>query len=198
MSKIARKLQKIFGSTSGLDQIATYGSLAAGSPAFTLDPDVIQSLSQYLDGWFSAVIGGNSPAIEDMNALCYLFAYQLAYLMQAGVPEYNAATTYYFGSLVNGGDGVTYVSVVNNNTGNALTDNTKWFIPTQLGAVIQQNIASNLTLTSGKTFVSSQTAIGSGVTVTVPNSARMASEGSIIVTGTGALVVTGTGVARAF
>lgn len=123
MAKIPRALMKIFGSNAGPTQIAKFGSLAAGSPAFTADPVVIQSLANYLSGWFSGVIGANSPAIEDMNALCYLFAYQLSYGFQAGVPEYDATTTYYIGSFVNVA-GVVYVSLTDTNIGNTPASST--------------------------------------------------------------------------
>lgn len=126
MPKITRANQKIFGSLSGANEIATFGSLAAGSPAFTVDPDVIQSLNNYLGGWFSAVIGANSPAIEDMNAICFLFARQLAYLYQTGVPEWNASTVYYTGSLATDSSGMIYVSLINDNTNGALSDPSKW------------------------------------------------------------------------
>lgn len=126
MAKITRKNQKIFGSTAGVNQIAEFGSLAAAAPAFTTDPETIQSLSNYLEGWYAAVIGGNSPAIEDMNALCYLYAYQLTYLFQAGVPEWNTSAIYYIGSFASDGTGDIFVSIANDNTGNALTDTTKW------------------------------------------------------------------------
>lgn len=126
MAKITRKHQKIFGSTAGANEIAEFGSLAAAAPAFTTDPDTIQALSQYLGGWFDAVLAGNSPAIEDMNALFYLYAYQLAYIMQAGVPEWNTSTVYYIGSFASDGAGNFYVSLTNDNTGNALTDETNW------------------------------------------------------------------------
>ena len=125
MAKIQRKEAKIFGSTAGVNEIAEFGSFAAASPTFTTDPDVIQALSNYLEGWFGAVVGANSPAIEDMNALCYLYAYQIAYVMQAGVAEWLSTTTYYIGSFANSA-GVLYVSLTDNNTGNAVTDTTNW------------------------------------------------------------------------
>ena len=128
MSKLTRFTQKIFGSSAGVNQIATFGSLAAGSPAYTTDPAIIQSLSNYLTGWFGGILGANSPAIEDMNALCFLFARQLAYLMQAGVPEYDSGTTYYIGSWVQV-SGVCYVSLTDTNIGNAVSDVTKWGPP---------------------------------------------------------------------
>jgi hypothetical protein len=125
-AKLLKKQQKVFGSTAGLNQISKYGSLAAGLPVFTTDPDVIQALSNYLDGWFSAVVGSNSPTIEDMNALCFLFARQLAYIMQEGVAEWDNATEYFIGSIVNDGSGNLYTSLIDNNINNVVTDTTKW------------------------------------------------------------------------
>jgi len=126
MARLSRYLQKIFGSTAGGTQIAQFGSLAAGSPAFTTNPATIQALGNYLQGWFGAVEGENSPAIEDVNALEYLTSYQLAYLFQAGVAEWQTDTVYYKGSLVNNGNGLVYLSLTDNNSGNAVTDATNW------------------------------------------------------------------------
>lgn len=126
MAKIARKNMKIFGSTAGFEQIAEFGSLAASSPVFSTDPETIQSLPQYLEGWFAAVLAGNSPAIEDMNALCFLYAYQLTYLMQEGIPEWNTNAIYFIGSLASDGAGLVYQSLTDDNTGNALSSATNW------------------------------------------------------------------------
>ena len=129
MAKIARKTQKVFGGSASSNQVAKFGSLAAGSPVRydgTADPDDIQSLSQYDDGWHNAILGGNSPAIEDRNALDLLFSRQIAYLMQAGIPEYDASTEYHTGSMVNAINGKVYMSIADTNTGNALSDDTKW------------------------------------------------------------------------
>jgi hypothetical protein len=126
MPRYTRYLQKIFGSTAGGSEISQYGSLANGTPNFTTNPSTIQGLAQYLQGWFAGVVGGNSPAIEDMNALFYLVTYQLAYIMQLGTPEYDATTEYFIGSIVQDGAGVTYVSLTDNNLGNALSNATHW------------------------------------------------------------------------
>lgn len=130
MAKLTRKLMKLFGSTAGTNAIAKFGSLAAGSATrytgATADPDNIQALGNWLTGWYGAVLGGNSPAIEDMNGAMFVFAYQLAYLMQTGVPEWNSGTTYYIGSLVNNGSGVLYRSLTDTNLNNVLTDTTNW------------------------------------------------------------------------
>lgn len=141
MAKIARKTQLAFGSSAGVNQIGQFGSYAAGSVAYTTDPAVIQALSNYLTGWFGAVVGGNSPAIEDMNALCFLFAYQLGYVLQQGVGEWDSGTTYYAGSIVQdaGGLGNLYVSLTNTNLNNALSSTTNWKSIGGSGQVISIN-----------------------------------------------------------
>lgn len=126
MPKLTRQNMKIFGSSATALQRAKIGSLAAGTPEYTTDVEEMQSYPNYLAGWFDCVLGSNSPAIEDMNSLCYVLAYQLAYIMQAGVPEWDDATTYYIGSLVNDGSGNLYVSLIDTNLNQALTDTSKW------------------------------------------------------------------------
>src|SRR4051812_23225421 len=118
MAKLPRKNMKVFGSTAGFHQLGIFGSLAAGSIAFTTDPEAIQSLSNYDDGWYQAVVGNKSPALQDWNSLFYLDSYQLAYLFQAGVAEWNTDTTYFIGSIVNDGVNNLYVSLTDNNSGN--------------------------------------------------------------------------------
>lgn len=127
MSKLTRYTQTLFASAAGANQIAEFGSAAAagfpGTPAAysgaTITPTIVQTLSQYTEGWFGAVDGQYNPAIEDVNAIDWLYSYQLAYLMQQGVAEYDAGTTYFKGSLCSS-NGVIYVSLVDNNIGNAL------------------------------------------------------------------------------
>ena len=97
-TKIARKTQLQFAgnlSATPTGSLAVFGSQAAGSPAYSSDPAVIQSLSQYLGGWAAAVLGNNAPAKQDRNSLDYLLTYQLGYLLQQGMAEYDSATTYF-------------------------------------------------------------------------------------------------------
>lgn len=157
MAKITRKTQKQFGSTASGTQIAQFGSFAAGSPIYSNDPITIQALGNYLSGWFSAVIGGNSPCIEDMNALFYLAFYQLSYGFQAGVPEWDSATTYYIGSCVTDGAGKVYISLQDTNLNQAVTLSASWRNITGGSNVVAINPAtqSPYTLTNadiGKTF----------------------------------------------
>jgi hypothetical protein len=119
MPKLARKSAKLFAenATAAAGGIAQFGSLAAGTPNYSKDPDVIQGLQQYSDGWSAAVLGTKSPALEDRNALDYLLSYQQAYIMQHGVPEWLSTETYYEHSYVVDSNGELRVSVIDNNTG---------------------------------------------------------------------------------
>lgn len=128
MAAIPRSFQDIFArSLTPSGNIAVFGSLLAGAPAYSGDPKVIQSLAGYLNGFNGADIGNRSPSVEDMNGLIYLITYQLAYLLQSGVPEWNADTTYWQNQFVRGiGTAVLYQSVIDNNTNNAVGDTNSW------------------------------------------------------------------------
>lgn len=130
MAKLTRFNQLVFGTSAGTDQMGEFGSKAAGTPSrytgTTITPAIVQTLANYVEGWFAAILGVNSPAIEDMNALCYLFSYQLTYLFQSGIAEWNADAIYFIGSFVSDGSGNLYVSITNSNTNNVVTDVTKW------------------------------------------------------------------------
>lgn len=123
---LTRVTQKIMGSSAGPDQIGKFGSLAAGTPTTTTDPAEMQELSNWLTGWFGAVVAGNSPAIEDMNALCYVVTYQLAYMFEWGVAQYDSATQYNSGSIVNVG-GVLYTSLQDVNLNHTPTTSPDWW-----------------------------------------------------------------------
>lgn len=151
MAKITRILQRLFGSSAGLNRIAQFGSLKAATPNFTTDPAEIQSLVNFLQGWDGAILGQGSPALQDLNGVCLVFARQIAYGLQAGVAEYNDETAYYIGSLVNDGEGNTFVSRIDDNTGNPplADDGTKWR-PT--AGFWDQAPAIDLHVPSGKTY----------------------------------------------
>ncbi len=142
MAKLSRVFQKLFGSAAAGGEIAKFGSLAAGTPETTTDVSLIQSYAEYEGGWGAAVIANNSPALQDQNALDVLVAYQLAYLFENGVSEWNSLTTYYIGSLVNSG-GVLYRSLTNNNLNNALSSLVNW---KELGQGVSLNPQANSTL----------------------------------------------------
>lgn len=116
MAKLTRKSAKVFAedASANVGGVAQFGSLAAGNANYSKDPDVIQGLTAYKNGWSAAVVGNKSPAMEDRNALDYVLSYQLAYLMQRGIPEWLSSETYYNGSFVSIGQAI-YVSKSDNN-----------------------------------------------------------------------------------
>lgn len=200
MAKLTRYSQLLFGSSATANEIAKFGSFAAGTPVrysgTTVTPALIQALSNYLSGWFAAVEGSFSPAIEDMNALCYLFAYQLCYLFQAGVPEWDSGTTYYTGSLASS-SGTLYASLTDTNLNHAVTDTTKWFTPVQNGSLTPNALpGTTWSLPASQSMMWPNLQIGSGQTMTVPSSANLIGVTSIVLSGTGVLVATGTGIIR--
>lgn len=101
MAKILRKIARIFGSDAPPNRITVFGSLQNNNKQYSEDPDVIQSEHNWLGAWDEAVIGGNSPALEDMNAVQYVNSYQVAYLLQSGIPEWHPAQEYRIGNIVN-------------------------------------------------------------------------------------------------
>lgn len=126
-TKITRKTAKQFAgsATAGPNGIAQFGSLAASAPAYSTDPAVIQGLSQWLGGWNTALVGGASPAAEDVNAVDYVASYQLGYLLQQGIAEWDSGTYYFINSFVSY-NGQTYISLTNSNLNNTPTAGSNW------------------------------------------------------------------------
>lgn len=202
MARITRYTQSIFGSSASANQIAKFGSFAAGSPArysgSTITPALVQALSQYLSGWFGAVEGAYSPAIEDMNAICYLFAYQISYMLQSGVPEWDSGTTYYTGQIVQDASGTVYASRTNTNTNNALTDGINWQAISLPGVITPNAVpyTAGMTLQSGQSMMWPNMQVASSQTVVVPTGASLIGVNSIQASGTGVIQATGTGEIR--
>lgn len=168
MPRFPRVMQKIFGENAGSQQIAQFGSLAAGSPTFTSDPATIQALSQFLDGWYGAIQGAANPAIEDTNALFVLAFKQLAYILQSGIPEWDDETTYYIGNVVCIGDqyGMQFVSLADNNTNKDPLTQPLWW--RQVSGQIQSTKTSNFTLAAadnGSVFPCNTTSAAFNITL---------------------------------
>jgi hypothetical protein len=126
MAKIARAHQKVFcDGVAAQDNIAQFGSLKASPVQYSKDPATIQALQAFDEGWKSAVVSNNAPPLQDENALFYLLTRQIAYLMQQGIAEWHASTEYHSSSYCQSG-GVVYRSIVNDNTGNAVTNTNYW------------------------------------------------------------------------
>lgn len=118
MAQITRTFHKIFGLTGTSDNFGKFGSAKAGAAITTKDLTTIVANSAWSTGLQDAVVGGNKAiALEEMNGLMYVHSVQMGYLFQSGIPEYNAATTYFIGSVVRVG-AYWYTSLTDNNTGN--------------------------------------------------------------------------------
>lgn len=135
MTNLSRKEQLIFANNKTNNQVAVFGSKAqSGTMSFSDDPNIIQNIENeginWNNGWESAVINGNSPLMEDFNAISYVNSYNMAYVLQKGIPEYSSNTTYYKGDIcliINEGIPSLYYSLIDNNKGNNPTEETtKW------------------------------------------------------------------------
>lgn len=170
MSKLTRYFQKIFGSTAGTNEISEYGSKAAGIPArysgSTITPAIVQQLGEFDTGWKSATLGSYSPAMEDLNAVDYLWSYQFAYLFQQGIAEWQTDTVYYKGSVVQdaSGTGFIYQSLTDNNSGNAVSSTANWKL---LNSGFTTITASTYTATTWDDFIRADTT-ANAITITLP------------------------------
>lgn len=129
MPKLTRKTQKIFCGNADNDQLAVFGSMATGSPVYTDDVEQLQNSTAYGEGWEAATLEDKAPFMEEVNGLQYGLSKQIAYTFQEGIPEYDANTTYYIGSIVktlNEGKPILYASIIDENINNPLTDLTSW------------------------------------------------------------------------
>ena len=130
MAKLTRVTGKVFADEAPLAQIGQFGSALAGTPYNTQDVATIQNLQAYLNGWQSAVITSrNFPPIEEVNGVLKTISYQACYLLQEGIPEYDINTEYSNTSIVksiSGNELSFYISLQNENKGNALTNTTYW------------------------------------------------------------------------
>ncbi len=120
MAKITRKTQKLFGTSGPSSDFSQFGSLQAGSVIYSQDPAAIQALTAWLQGLTASLITVGSepsvPVLEETNALFLVAFYQLAYLFQQGIPEYDATTVYYMNSFCQV-SGSIYQSIADNNVG---------------------------------------------------------------------------------
>ena len=97
MADKARAKMKVFGESGGTSEFGKFGSDAAGLAVTTKDLATIQSGTEYSRGWFGATPSQEPPRRQDRNGLDYLFGYQIAYLMEKGIPEWlNDSETYYY------------------------------------------------------------------------------------------------------
>ncbi len=127
-TKLVRAPLIQFGKDGSASDFGQFGSLADGSKVTSKTMATLQANAAWLLGWQDAVIANKRPAYQDFNGLQFVHSYELCYLLQTGVPEWNAATEYFIGSIVNDGTGVLYKSIQDNNTNHATSDGAWWSV----------------------------------------------------------------------
>ena len=149
MAKLQRKTQKVFcGNAEDAEQMAVFGSMKSGTPDYSSDVEELQSVD-YTKGWSKAILSDKAPYLEEMNGVQYGLSYQSAYILQEGIPEYDAGTNYSDTSIVKSVDNdnniVLYHSLVEDNIGNALSDEDSWqrLYITTVGYIGQPQITFN-------------------------------------------------------
>jgi hypothetical protein len=128
MAPLIRQTQKVFASNANADQLAVFGSMKTGTPIYSTALSALQS-QEYTEGWSEALLNDKAPFLEEMNAVQYGLSYQIAYLLQEGVPAYDSNTEYSSTSIVkviNNNELEFYHSLSDGNIGNPLTDTTNW------------------------------------------------------------------------
>jgi len=142
MAKLTRLTAKVFGETADGTlqdpEIGQFGSAKAGTYNGTGDVATIQSLSAWSNGWIDSVTPTQQfPPLPEMTGVHKVMSYQEAYLLQEGIPEWDNGTTYYKNSIVKeSGTYKLYGSIIDNNTGNILSDSTKWLFLADLSSLI--------------------------------------------------------------
>lgn len=137
MGKINRATQKIFGSNANSTAITEFGTAKNENPTYITDGNVesIQANPSFLTGWVSSLEQDLAPFMQDSNALWYMITAQVAYLMQQGIPEYDAQTEYPAGALCKDEDiygGIVIYKalqdMLGDNVGHATSEDTYWTI----------------------------------------------------------------------
>lgn len=150
MAKLQRLTNKIFGDTANTigenPDIGQFGSALDGTFVGTGDVEAIQQKSAWSKGWINAVTANQQyPALPEMTGVMKVFSHQTGYILQEGIPEYDANTVYFKGSLVKVYDEQTqkvveYISITDNNQNNPLTDTYNWKLRTYTEIIDVLNI----------------------------------------------------------
>lgn len=155
MAKLTRVTQPIFASAAAVNETSVFGTMKTSAQYTANIADSINTVA-FTKGWSDAVELDYAPFMEDMNTVQRAITYQIAYSQQEGIPEWASDTTYFKGSWAkyNATDGAQiYESLVDNNTGNLVSDTTKWkLVLDTANGYVTTNTAQ--TITGAKTFSS--------------------------------------------
>lgn len=127
MTVLTRQPQKVFASNANADELAVFGSMKT-TPQYSSSLSTLQSAA-YTQGWSASIKSDKAPYLEEMNAVQYGLSYQIAYLLQEGIPAYDSSTNYSNTSIVkviNNNELELYHSLTNDNLNHALSNTTYW------------------------------------------------------------------------
>lgn len=126
MARLPRKFLKVFARDASNNGV--FGSAADNTKILSNDVEVIQSKPAWLLGWLPAVIGTRKfPTLEEFQSCNYVNTSQIAYVLQEGIPEWDANTDYFQKSIVKkAGTYELYGSITDSNIGNMLSDTDNW------------------------------------------------------------------------
>ena len=149
MSKFTRQTMLHFGSSSDSSSVGVFGSIAPGGPGATYSKviAIIQSLPAWGSGWKAEVVSPLRPAIQDFNAVDYVFSYGICYLHEMGIPEWDAGTVYYQYSICQYG-GIIYQSLTDINLNNTPTPGAYWSVLNYVDLTTNQTVAGVKTFSS--------------------------------------------------
>ena len=104
MTQYQRITGKVFGgnatATGNDPQIAQFGSAQANTFVGTTDPETIQSLPAWGQGWIGAVTPETQyPPLPEMTGAMKVLSHQICGILQQGVSTWDSGTIYYTGNL---------------------------------------------------------------------------------------------------
>ena len=142
MAKYNRPNGKLFGSSA--TNIGVFGSGQAGETyTTTTDPNTANSLgTHWEEGWNGAVVSQapyTAPFIEDMNAVNYVNSYNSAYLLQRGIPEYDANEEYQADSVCTY-NGEIWICLQDATTGITPTEGANWHVQAEVPVMVDNEI----------------------------------------------------------
>lgn len=134
MTQYQRITGKVFGgnatATGDDPQIAQFGSALANTFVGTTDPETIQQLPAWGQGWIGAVTPETQfPPLPEMTGAMKVLSHQICGILQQGVSTWDSGTIYYTGNFCSK-NGKLYKSLTDLNQGNdPEQDSTNWEAP---------------------------------------------------------------------
>ncbi len=181
MTKYNRTTGRVFAENANPNgnnpEIGVFGSAQLGTYQGSNDIDEISDNEAWGTGWSAGVVSNlNYPPLPEFNGILKYITQQIAYILQAGVPEWDTNTIYY-NNYYCSHNGKLWRSNTDDNIGNEPGQSPSWY-----DATTQLPIASNDNLGAIRTDgVTTQTTV-EGVLSVIPSAALAFPIGDPIIT----------------